>query len=65
MYSQIGNVILAIFLCLSNILDIALTYVTRTIGTMNTDNVICVIKIKKYKYLIKPSPPKGVGSVVM
>ena len=47
MYSQIGKVILAIFLCLSNILDIARTYVISTIGTIKTESAMCETKIKK------------------
>ena len=46
-YNQIGKVIFAIFLCLSNRCAKALTYVIKTKGIIITDREICVNKINK------------------
>ena len=60
-----GNVIFAIFLCFTKSPVIALIYENSTKGITVIESSICVIKMKYYTYLINPSPPNEVGSVVI
>ena len=45
-YSQIGKVILAIFLCSVNLPNLAFIKVTNTNGITITESTICVTQIK-------------------